>query len=72
VVTNLRHVTLLERAREGLSRASASLLDSGIGMPEEFLLADLQEALDALQTITGRRSADDLLRHIFARFCIGK
>jgi tRNA modification GTPase len=72
LVTNLRHVTLLERAREALIRSFASLSDSGGAVPEEFLLADIQDALDSLQTITGRRSSDDLLRHIFERFCIGK
>jgi tRNA modification GTPase len=72
LVTNLRHVTLLERAREALIRSVASLSDSGGALPEEFLLADIQDALDSLQTITGRRSSDDLLRHIFERFCIGK
>ena len=36
------------------------------------MLADLQEASAALQEITGRRTTDDLLAHIFERFCIGK
>jgi len=39
---------------------------------EEFPLLDLQEAAHALQEITGQRTSDDLLRHIFERFCIGK
>jgi tRNA U34 5-carboxymethylaminomethyl modifying GTPase MnmE/TrmE len=39
---------------------------------EEFPLLDLQEASAALQEITGKRTSDDLLRHIFERFCIGK
>jgi tRNA modification GTPase len=72
LVTNLRHVTLLEQAREALSRSIESLSGAGGAVPEEFLLADIQEALGSLQTITGRRSSDDLLRHIFERFCIGK
>ena len=40
--------------------------------PEEFPLLDLQEAAAALQEITGQKTTDDLLRHIFERFCIGK
>ena len=68
-VTNVRHAMLLERARESLTRA-ASALESGVS--EEFPLLDLQEAGAALQEITGKRTADDLLRHIFERFCIGK
>ncbi len=68
-ITNVRHVMLLERARESLSRAVAAL-ESEIS--EEFPLLDLQDAGAALQEITGKRTADDLLRHIFERFCIGK
>jgi tRNA modification GTPase len=68
-VTNVRHTALLERAREFLTRA-ATALESRVS--EEFPLLDLQEAGAALQEITGRRTSDDLLRHIFERFCIGK
>jgi tRNA modification GTPase len=68
-VTNVRHAMLLERARESLQRA-ASALESEVS--EEFPLLDLQEAGGALQEITGKRTPDDLLRHIFERFCIGK
>lgn len=68
-VTNVRHALLLERARESLTRAGAAL-ESAVS--EEFPLLDLQEAGAALQEITGKRTADDLLRHIFERFCIGK
>ena len=41
-------------------------------MPEEFVLTDLQDARAALEEVTGKRTSDDLLRHIFSRFCIGK
>jgi tRNA modification GTPase len=68
-VTNVRHAALLERVRESLARA-ASALESEVS--EEFPLLDLQDAATALQEITGRKTTDDLLRHIFERFCIGK
>ena len=68
-VTNVRHTTLLERARFSLTRAAEALAAE---TPEEFPLLDLQEASAALQEITGRKTTDDLLRHIFERFCIGK
>ena len=68
-VTNVRHAHLLERARESLTRAAAALESE---VSEEFPLLDLQEASGALQEITGKRTAEDLLRHIFERFCIGK
>jgi tRNA modification GTPase len=69
LVTNVRHADLLARAREALIRASAAMAGN---ISEEFPLADLQDAAHLLQEITGRRTTDDLLRHIFERFCIGK
>ncbi len=71
-VTNVRHVTLLTRAREALVRAADAVRASNGTIAEEFLLADLQLAAASLQEVSGKRSADDLLRHIFERFCIGK
>jgi len=68
-VTNVRHTALLERARVSLLQAVAALEHE---VSEEFPLLDLQDAGQALQEITGRRTSDDLLRHIFERFCIGK
>ena len=68
-ITNLRHTMLLERARAALLQATSALEGS---ISEEFPLLDLQEAGHALQEITGRRTSDDLLQHIFENFCIGK
>jgi len=68
-VTNVRHADLLERARAAIVRATTALEGK---VSEEFPLLDLQEAGHALQEITGRRTSDDLLHHIFAKFCIGK
>jgi tRNA modification GTPase len=70
-ISNLRHIALLERTREHLARAADAARD-GARTPEEFLLTDLQQARSALEEITGRRTTDDLLNHIFERFCIGK
>jgi tRNA modification GTPase len=71
-ITNVRHIVLVERADRALERAREAALSEGRGMPEEFVLADLQEARGAFEEVTGRRTSDDLLAHIFARFCIGK
>ena len=68
-ITNTRHIVLLERARAAIDHATTALEGE---VPEEFPLLDLQEAAHALQEITGQRTSDDLLRHIFERFCIGK
>jgi tRNA modification GTPase len=72
LVTNVRHIVLLERARTALGRAIDAAASNEAPVSEEFLLADIQEAIAHLQEITGRRTTDDLLRHIFQNFCIGK
>lgn len=71
-VTNVRHAALLERARSALRRAEDALEAPGGPVAEEFVLTDLQDARAALEEVTGKRTSDDLLRHIFSRFCIGK
>jgi tRNA modification GTPase len=70
-IANVRHLALLETAQRALQRAVHGL-EARQTLPEEFVLADLQEARAALEEITGRRTPDDVLAHIFARFCIGK
>jgi tRNA modification GTPase len=68
-ITNARHVALLEDARGAIDRGRAA---AGAAAPEEFIAADLQQARERLDEIVGRRTSEDVLRHIFERFCIGK
>jgi tRNA modification GTPase len=68
-IANVRHTALMTRARESLDAARTA---ASAGAPEEFLLADLHEARLAFEEIVGTRTADDVLRTIFERFCIGK
>jgi tRNA modification GTPase len=68
-VTNLRHIDLLTRARDALERAATA---ARALVPEEFVLADINDARALLEEVTGARTSDDLLGHIFASFCIGK
>jgi tRNA modification GTPase len=71
-LTNARHMALVERAHDSLLRARTAALADGGSLSEEFVLADLQDARAALEEITGKRAPEELLTHIFARFCIGK
>lgn len=71
-ITNVRHVALLERAASAIDHARAAMGNGSDRLSEEFVLADLQSARGALEEITGVRAPEDLLRHIFDRFCIGK
>jgi tRNA modification GTPase len=68
-ISNIRHVKLLEDARAALARAEAA---ASSGTPEEFVLADLNDARARLEEVTGARTPDDVLNAIFSRFCIGK
>ncbi|PWT86271.1 MAG: tRNA uridine-5-carboxymethylaminomethyl(34) synthesis GTPase MnmE [Blastocatellia bacterium] len=68
-LTNIRHIALVRQSRDALVRAHTAATAS---LSEEFVLADLHEARAALEEIAGRRTSDDLLAHIFSRFCVGK
>jgi tRNA modification GTPase len=68
-VSNLRHLGHLMDALAVVERTRSSLQR---GATEELLLAELLEARRSLEEITGRRAPEDLLRHIFGKFCIGK
>lgn len=68
-VSNLRHLSHLADAVEIIGRAEETL---AAGATEELVLAELSGARASLEEISGRRAPDDLLRHIFSRFCIGK
>ena len=69
-ISNARHIALIEQARASLVSAEEAV---GAGeTPEEFVLADLQAARARLEEIVGARGSEDLLQHIFEKFCIGK
>ena len=69
-ISNARHIALLEQARASLAAAQEAAAVAGT--PEEFVLADLQAARARLDEVVGTRTSEDLLQHIFERFCIGK
>lgn len=59
----------LSLAAEALERAAVVLRD---GSGSELAAADLRDALDALEDLTGRVTPDVILGHVFSRFCVGK
>jgi tRNA modification GTPase len=65
-----RHVAALRYAERHLAAAAAHI--GAPAPPLELFAEELREAQQALSTITGEFSADDLLGEIFSRFCIGK
>lgn len=65
-----RHVEALRQARDQLDAAQAHIDAEAPAL--ELFAEELRQAHDALGTIVGAVSADDLLGVIFSRFCIGK
>ncbi len=68
-LNNARHREALRGALEALTRGKDSL-NSKISF--ECLAADLREATDALESLLGKISSEDILGKIFSTFCIGK
>lgn len=68
-MSNQRHLQCAEAAHAAITRAIAA---AEAGATEEIVLAELTDARAALETLTGRRTPDDVLAHIFSHFCIGK
>jgi tRNA modification GTPase len=61
------------RHLEALSEAAGHLVQAKVTLPELDIFAEeLRLSQNALSSITGEFSADDLLGEIFSRFCIGK
>ena len=64
-ITSERHAQALKETK--------ALLEQAINAPDDLAALDLEEALRALATITGRGDiAEETLEHIFANFCVGK
>ena len=64
-----RHLRALHQAERYYQHALAQLHSTQNG---ELIAEDLRLAHEALGSITGAVSSDDLLGHIFSSFCIGK
>ena len=65
-----RHLRALDAAARHLGVAAQHL--ATVPPPLELFAEELRLAQEALATITGEFTADDLLGAIFSRFCIGK
>lgn len=64
-----RHIEALEQARAYLLSGQKQLVKNSAG---ELLAEDLRQVQNALSSITGEFTQDDLLGKIFSSFCIGK
>lgn len=69
VITNVRHKNLIHKAAEEIKNAIVSIKN---GLPIDMLSIDLQEALQNLGEITGESISEEVVKGIFAKFCVGK
>ena len=73
LIARARHVRALQEARQHLNAAADRLQLQATQDPALDLLAEeLRLCQVALGDITGQVSSDELLGHIFSKFCIGK
>ena len=69
IVANARQKQCLEQAREQVQLA-LDALDAGEMLDAVTVL--LEEAADALLTLTGERVSEAVVNDVFSRFCVGK
>ncbi len=71
IVSNSRHCAALDDARRALDGALAALRDE---LPADLLSEELRHTVRSLGAITARGAIapDEVLQHIFSKFCIGK
>lgn len=68
-ISNVRHISLLERAKQSLMDAIASV-DAGI--PIDIMQIDVRNAWEQLGEIIGDSASESLIDQIFSQFCLGK
>ena len=69
-LANERHSPDLEATREAIARACETL--TNVSVPVDLACVDLYDGLTRLGRITGRTAPDEVIRRVFADFCIGK
>ena len=73
IMLSERQRTAILDASSAINRAQTLCEEADATIDRADLIAfELREALDALGTVTGAVTTDDLLNQIFADFCIGK
>lgn len=68
-ITNIRHQELINKAIESTRIALNDLNNS---MPIDIISINIKEILEHLGEITGDNVSEDIIKSIFAKFCLGK
>lgn len=69
VVSNARHYHALRETSKALEEVERNLQSH---LPTDLIAIDIRTALHHLGTITGQIYTEEVLAHIFSKFCIGK
>lgn len=69
VILHLRQKLLLEKILDALIEG-CNLLQQGF--PEEVYVEEIRKSIPLIGQLTGEIRADDVIRDIFSRFCVGK
>lgn len=69
LLTDPRQADAVGRARAAISRGLDALL---AGLTPDVVLADTEEAMNAIGELTGNTAKEDIVSAIFSRFCVGK
>ena len=69
MITNVRHQELVAQAKKELENALQSVNQ---GIPLDMLSIDITNAIQHLGEITGESVSEEVIKGIFAKFCLGK
>ena len=69
MITNIRHQELINKSIESIGKA---LNDLKMNMPIDIISINIKQALENLGEITGDNVSEDIIKSIFAKFCLGK
>ena len=69
VVTNIRHKQLIDCAKQNAKEAIIALKEN---LPVDIIAINIKEILENLGKITGETVSEDIIKEIFAKFCLGK
>lgn len=69
IITNIRHKQLIDCGKQNAEEAIIALKNQ---TPIDMIAINIKEILENLGKITGETVSEDIIKEIFAKFCLGK
>lgn len=69
VITSIRHKELIDCGKQNARQAIIALKSN---LPVDIIVINIKEILENLGKITGESVSEDIIKEIFAKFCLGK